>query len=508
VRDVPPFPHAELAPPGTCPGAPLLPLRNFSHALGGEPGGGEVEAPRFTTHPVALGDVLAGGLAFTGAGRGGGVEAHAVDARRGGGGALPLVAIPAKRSGADSLRSVSKGTKSVINNIAAGVAGGTASGDVAGEVPPWAGAAPSLSVAAAASLPGSRPEHSATVLALDGDTLAVGGSDGATAVWRVQGVDTLSSLIAPPALRSRPDALLPGPARGPVLCLAVGRDEDTLVAGFPGEAWVYELTRGRPIARLPLEGFAPRLAGDAAKLLGGSAAAVAGGGGGGGGDGEWRGWDAPAVSAPAAVAAAVTAEGGVALAVASFVMVRAAGLERAGAGDAAHPLAVTHPGPAVSLLLLYGADSAAAPLPAPTATLPVPALVTCLARLRGGGTGDVEGPGALLAVGRADGVLTLHDARDLRELARWDMPDRAAVRAVDVAPCTSYLVAGGANGTLAAFALPAFSVGLPPDVAEYGGAVASERDAAHAAHGGQQQAQVAQQQSSGGIFGGLFGKKK
>jgi hypothetical protein len=166
----------------------------------------------------------------------------------------------------------------------------------------------------------------------------------------------------------------------------------------------------------------------------------------------------------------------------------------------------------VSLLLLYGADAGASPVPAPAATLRVPSLVTCLARLRGGGTGDVEGPGALLAVGRADGVLSVHDARDLRELASWVMPDRAAVRAVDVAPCTSYLVAGGANGVLAAFALPAFAVGLPPDIVEYGAAVAAERDAAHAALPGvpqpQPQPAAQQQQHSGGLFGGFFGGKK
>ena len=39
------------------------------------------------------------------------------------------------------------------------------------------------------------------------------------------------------------------------------------------------------------------------------------------------------------------------------------------------------------------------------------------------------GPGALLAVGRADGVLSVHDARDLRELA-----------AINVAEATQLLV--------------------------------------------------------------------
>jgi hypothetical protein len=67
--------------------------------------------------------------------------------------------------------------------------------------------------------------------------------------------------------------------------------------------------------------------------------------------------------------------------------------------------------------------------------------------------------------------VSVHDGRDLRELAAWTTPQRSPVLSVDVAPCTGFFVAGCANGIVAAFALPAFAVTVPvplPEVSDGG----------------------------------------
>ncbi len=84
-----------------------------------------------------------------------------------------------------------------------------------------------------------------------------------------------------------------------------------------------------------------------------------------------------------------------------------------------------------------------------------------MVRLRGGGTGDISGAGAAIAIGRSDGVVTVYDGSCLAPLVSWTVPPRMPVHALDVSPCTSFLVAGAADGVLAVFALPAFTVATP-----------------------------------------------
>jgi hypothetical protein len=147
----------------------------------------------------------------------------------------------------------------------------------------------------------------------------------------------------------------------------------------------------------------------------------------------------------------------------------------------------------------------------------VPARVTVVQRVRSGGTGDVQGPGALVAVGRADGRLTLYDGRDLTELVTWETPSHAAVHCVDVSPCTGYLVAGCANGIVAVFALPALPATLPVDVegekdeSLLGSMLVSAVNVGAAALSQVEKAQQAAKAAKGiagevkGFFGSMFG---
>jgi hypothetical protein len=408
--------------------------------------------------------------------------------------------------------------------------GGGGSGEPPAEAPGWTGGG-ELSLVAAASLPTAAPAGSTvTSLALDGDTLLAGHTDGSVAVWRLSGMDPLSSLLAWPAARPRPDALLrPPTGGGPVTSLAVSRDDDVAVVGGEGEAWVFELARGRPLQHVRL-------------------AAVGGGGGAGGGAGSYSSGGSssaspPLLTTPVCAAACVTADGGVVIAATAAVMrqvAAAGGAEGGGSGSGGVP--ILRPVAHVTELLLFGPDATAGPAHGaaqhPLARVCLPARVACVHRVRGGGVGDVEGAGALVAVGRGDGVVALYDGRDLALLAEWATPGGAGVFCLDASPCGGYLVAGCANGVVAAFALPALPVALPvppPTAAgrdddggagggggggggggDAGGAAGSlsQGAVAAAAHGVERAKGLARSATAAaasgvkGLFGGMFGAKK
>jgi hypothetical protein len=266
---------------------------------------------------------------------------------------------------------------------------------------------------------------SVTAVALEVDTLLVGYSDGAVSLWRLSGLDGLSSLLqAWPACRARPDAALraPGGGAGAVLGLSLSRDDDLGAVAYAHEVWLYELARARPLLHVAL---APPLLPAA--------------------PGGW-----------AAAGAVINADGG---------------------------LVVAANGGAGGELLLFDAAAPAVAAPAPAARAPLPggARATCLVRLRGGGVGDWEGPGAVVAAGTDAGDVLLFDGRSLARLAAWRASPRAlAVTAVDVSPDLAYLVVGCADGTVAALALPAFAAVVAVDRADD-----ADRDGvAHALVGG------------------------
>lgn len=439
---------------------PLVPLVNVAHPLSlqlpatksaaGQAALTPSQIPSLVSFPVCLGDLVCGAIVTTGCGRGGrGFEMHSIDVRLraaagprapgatgatqqgatssgavgGVSGGAPPVPLGPKASASTQVKRTINSTVTAVGNFAAGTTGAP---EIVPEVPSWAGGSPGsdTAIVGAASVPSCRPGVGGlvTALASDSDVLCVGFGDGSLSLWRVSGVDALSSLISWPSLRPRPDVHIRSPGAGAVTCVAVSRDDDAAVIGYEGEAWVVELSRGRQLQCIPLS-VTP-----AAVDLGVD----------------------PAVSVlttPVCTGAAITAEGGIVLAASSAVLKPAQGAD----GSAA----TLRPSGFVSELTLYDSSATASPLGPPVARAAIPARVMCVARVRGGGTGDIEGPGALIAVGRGDGVVTLYDGRNLAPLVSWETPNRAAAFSLDVSPCTGYLVAGCANGTVAAFALPA-----------------------------------------------------
>ena len=422
--------------------------------------------------PVAMADMLCGSLAFTGAGPASGLEAYAIDVRHRVApaapasaaavahaskqpSAAPAAAAPASIDApplppvpfaprASAGASAAGGRRGLVSSVVAGASsmagvatGGGGGTDTTGAVQPsWAGTvtpASAATVVGSLAIAGAAGAHGGSVsaLALDGDLLGVGFTDGSVRVWRVAGVEGAAMLTSWPSLRARPDAVLSGAAAGPVLSLAVSRDDDLLVAGYAQEAWVYEVARARPLQVLrlgPPGAFDPALA----ALLPGPGCAGAG------------------VSPSLCTSACIVAGGGVLVAVSALV-----------SRDGARAW--------VSDLLLYGPGLGAAAASgggsgdAPVAAVSVPARITCLLRVRANGSGDWEGAGAGVIVGRSDGVVALLDARGLRPLVAWETPGRVAVASVDLSPCCSFLVAGCAQGVLAVFALPALPVAVALD---------------------------------------------
>jgi len=241
----------------------------------------------------------------------------------------------------------------------------------------------------------------------------------------------------------------------------LSRDDDLAVVGYGGGggAWVYELTRGRPIARVR----------------------------------DWEGLgvlsSSSSSSVPASVGVvgvAITSEGGVAVAVVSS------------SSSSSTPPSTTH-------ILMFDTEALTRPSPTPTATLLYPGKVTHLGRVRGGGTGDIEGPGACLSVGSSDGRVSLVDSGTLEVLVEWRMPGGVGVQCMDVSPCTSFLVVGGSNGTVAAFALPAFSLGVPINHGEYAASAPAPINSAGGA--GASVPEKKEEKKGGGFLGGLFGRR-
>lgn len=263
-----------------------------------------------------------------------------------------------------------------------------------------------------------------------------------------------------PRCKARPETTFLSFTADPVRHIAVSRDDDFAVVVFETEAFLVELARGRVLQVIS----APALAGDA--------------------------------SATFTCAATVAAAG--------FAIV-----------------VVTNGGQS---LLLFGNDSFAGTKAAPKACLPLArSHVTCLARMRGGGVGDCEGPGAVLAVGCMDGTVQLLDSRDLTVLVAWQSEHASAVQCVDISPDVGFIVAGYADGHVAAFALPAALVVVPTELDAHrddslvntivSGAVTlgtGVMTGLESAKGAAKSTKVVVGEASSalrGFFGGIFGKK-
>ena len=89
----------------------------------------------------------------------------------------------------------------------------------------------------------------ATCACMDDDLLVIGTAEGNALAFRVRG---LSSTYTWPAAGMRPTRVLKGAMATPVEAVAVDRSADTVVVCYRSEAWVYELSRGRLMARLAL----------------------------------------------------------------------------------------------------------------------------------------------------------------------------------------------------------------------------------------------------------------
>lgn len=491
---------------GTGASLPCLPLTNYLHCFRGLP------APRaapaalapvdaagsaaglaassglvqcIVSHPVVACDMANGALVVTGAGRATGAEMHALDFTRGRGVQGSVLAGPGGAAGAAAAgASVSAGgpvagssSSGALTDAAraGGKPGGAArglphaatpsgsaidaaaAGDGDEDEAPWAGSG-DVRVTGALALPGSVPGVCVTALALDVDTLLAGFSDGSVALWRVSGLDGLSSLLAWPSCRARPDVVLRGPGVGGVLSVSLSRDDDTGVICYAGEVWVYELARGRPLQQILLAsaGYGPNAVLLTGAVAPGPADAAAGAAGTATAGAASAQPPLPVLHAVAA-GACVNAEGGVVVA-ANLLAAAPATADETVAEGAAQAAACA------AELLLFDATATAVAMPRPSARLALSARVTCLTRLRGGGVGDWEGPGAVIAVGTEAGDVILLEGRSLTRLAAWRTPGGVAVHCIDVSPDMAYLVAGCANGTVAALALPAFSVVVPADL--------------------------------------------
>ena len=408
------------------PATAAVPLVNYAHTVGGR---------HRVSYPVVVSDMAYGAFVFSGRGRAGVLDVHAADLRPRGTAAAPPEGGGSGGSGVGGVGSGGSGAPGGGGAPASGgaaaaaagaVGGGLASGGIGGGGggSGWEDGgdtdASDFAVTSAMSLATASASAAISALALDGDTLLVGLSDGTVALWRVNGMEAVSAVLAWPSMRCRPDVVLrnPGGGAGAATHVALSRDDDLAVVCYGSDVWMYELSRGRPLAALP--------AATAASLAG------------------------AATGACTAVAAAVAADAGVALA---FVGVRA---------DRDTGAQVV-----TSEVVLYNNGAAAGAASAPVARRTFAFGIASLTRLRAGcAVGDWEGAGSVLALGSSDGHVLLLDGRDLSTLAAWRLAEPVAVHSVDVSPDLAYLVAGGANGIVAAFALPAFVSTLAPDAAD------------------------------------------
>jgi hypothetical protein len=255
--------HVQAAlSPGAASAAALRKQRQAFDDAGEGEGGSDDAAPEgpppepavFPCFPIAIADMLCGGAVFIGAGYGRGVEAHVSDVRQrvssvqaAGSGSSPdlplLPPVPFAPRTVAAASATGGRSKGIVSSVVAGASSMAgvaigASGTDAAVPPPWAGTATADSgatIVGSLSVPGPNGYTAVTALAIDGDVLAVGYTDGSVRIWHVTGLEGLPTLSSWPALHPRPHTVLTGTAAGAVLSLSVSRDDDVLVAGFAGE---------------------------------------------------------------------------------------------------------------------------------------------------------------------------------------------------------------------------------------------------------------------------------
>ena len=432
---------------------------------------GSVVLPCVSSFPVAMGDLVSGGIAVTSTGRSSGLLISALDARDRNSSSVGISAMTSTPSGlpgapfaqkrsaaataaanaADIGRSV---LSSIDRTLAASIpqdlsakekAASSSSTGYIETMPTWTGCSTSSSstggggvvISGEFSLPINRP-LAACALALDEDALVSAYEDGTIMFWKLSGTHPVNAFVSGVSARTRPDAVIRSPSTGasPATCVAVWRDGDAAIIGYPGEAWLIELSRARTLQQFLLS--TPSCATEFS--LSSSHGAVL-------------------LSQPVCTGACFNSDGAVILASTVFGMVRADNIS----ASARNKSSISHAGPVFSELVLYSPETSSSSdsEPVAIASIQIRAKVTCLSRVRGGGTGDFEGAGALIALGLSDGTLSLLDGATLDTIETWMMPQRTPCFSVDVSPCTGYLVAGCANGIVAAIALPSFLVTVP-----------------------------------------------
>ena len=149
-----------------------------------------------------------------------------------------------------------------------------------------------------------------TCLTLEDDMVLVGLSSGVGVTYRLRSINGNFSW---PAAQLRPTRVLKGSMAGAVVCVALDRSADIAVLGCRGEAWVYEVCRGRVMFRVTLP--SPSVVCRAACVVQGAYVVVCaddsrgggedgaggsggfGGGGGGGGGSAFAGLASPVAAA-------------------------------------------------------------------------------------------------------------------------------------------------------------------------------------------------------------------
>lgn len=334
-----------------------------------------------------------------------------------------------------------------------------------------------VNVVAGLTLPPTSPTAAVSCVAVapDGDWLAVGYDDGSAEVWAVShlhagwgmdlrspcagsrphrrllgacmaeagdlmvaGSDTAWTVDGSMHPRAPPEEAVAGPA---VTCLAISASADAIVVGHVGEAWLYELSRGRPLRR-------------------------------------WM-WATPAgasdhTTSVVAVGAAFVADNGVMVAWSGGI---AAGGETGEVSTvvryevgayAEAPSAIWHmpstpEGALPPRITAFAVLDARAPrngYAGHTATGGGwgPAQADAFqAAVRAGGTKRAfgeTGPREVVAVGDAAGGITLLDALDASPLAAFRSA-ACPVRSITGSPCAGFFVSGGGGGRVTVHALPA-----------------------------------------------------
>ena len=421
--------------------------------------------PCISSFPIALGDLLSGGIAITSSGRCTGLVISAIDAREKSSSfsslstssGLPSAPFAQKRSAAASAAaSAADIGRSVLSSIdrtlAASIPQDLSSKEKTiintnngylESLPSWAGVSSTssnggLNISGELALPINRT-MAACALALDEDALVCAYEDGTIMFWRLSGTHPVNSLVTGISARTRPEAVIRSPSTGAsaATCVSVWRDGDAAIIGYIGEAWLVELSRARPLQQFLLS--TPSCATDYCLS------------------------QSLNLSQPVCTGACFNSDGSVVLASTVFAMIRADNVS----ASARHSSSILHAGPAFSEISLFSSESSSSDSePSVIASIQVRSKVTCLSRIRGGGTGDFEGSGALIALGLSDGTLSILDGSSLNILETWILPQKTPCFSIDISPCTGYLIAGCANGIVAAIALSSFLVTVPCEAPE------------------------------------------